>query len=85
MRNVVLLAMLVVAGCSEPDPRARTAPDYVARLEPLLYENGFLASEVQARGLVVGDPLVRSVRLPQGYASAAIEGDRLVLLPGHVD
>ena len=53
MRNAVLLAMLVVAGCSEPDPRARTAPDYVARLEPLLYENGFLASEVLGAAAVV--------------------------------
>jgi len=46
MKRVLLAAMLVWTGCAQPDPRARAAPDYVARLEPLLYENGFLATEV---------------------------------------
>lgn len=41
-----LLAALLLLGCNEPDPRARTAPEYVERLEPLLYENGFLATRV---------------------------------------
>ncbi len=44
--HTLLLTALLVFGCQEPDPRARTAPDYVARLEPLLYENGFLATQV---------------------------------------
>lgn len=46
MNRALLAAVLVLTSCAQPDPRARTAPDYVARLEPLLHENGFLASEV---------------------------------------
>ena len=44
MRTLLLLALL--GGCTHPDPRAQEAPEYVSRLEPLLYENGFLAQNV---------------------------------------
>jgi len=45
-KRLLLLVLVVLVGCPEPDPAARTAPEYVSRLEPLLYENGFLAERM---------------------------------------
>jgi hypothetical protein len=41
----------------------------------------FMEGELTARGYVVGDPLVRSLRLPAGMDAAEVVGDHLVLHP----
>ena len=52
------LALLLLAACGEPDPRARSAPAYVDALEPLLYENGFLAERLVGTAAAIhGDSL----------------------------
>ncbi|MBW1878009.1 MAG: hypothetical protein JRJ84_06585 [Deltaproteobacteria bacterium] len=77
-KRLLLLVLVVLVGCPEPEPAARTAPEYVSRLEPLLYENGFLAQRILLRAAEVYNETSGTEEVGKAW------GDEIVPLARHL-